>query len=610
MAAKVAPRSISQTAARSTLRTARHDRRIRVRMASSAPPSSSGAIVRRWNDLCGDRHKHLLVDPADQIAQDFAEPMAFGTAGLRAEEGVGWSRMNDITVALSCQGLCEYLQEGQTGPLTVVIGFDGRRGSRQFADAAAAAFVFGGISALVFDAEVPTPLVSYAVRSRGAAAGVVITASHNPKTFNGLKVFWSNGCQIIPPHDTGIAACIDRQTHVWDEPRAGADPAASLETLPSEAEAALWCNAVAARWCTGNASSPSSSSASAPDRLDVVYTPLHGVGAPFVAAMFDAFGLPPFHPVPAQMAPDASFPTVTFPNPEEGDDVWDLSFAQADAVGAHVCLANDPDADRFCAAERDASEVGGWRVFSGNDIGLLLADWCWRTQGKAMQTESPEREVAMLSTAVSSRMLQSMARAEGFRFEETLTGFKWLSHRSLDLEEEGAHVLFAYEEAIGYMFGGNGVLDKDGVTAAAVFMELVREVYGAGNTLTHTLDQLQTRYGRRQYLQGYFRIDDTMRPPPEIFETLRESFPDDVGGMAVRSVRDMGTGLDTAEGDGRTRLPWREGDLMVTLRFDEDGFCCLRASGTEPKLKYYIDLAGGAGDPEDVKAWIVSLTKP
>ncbi len=160
------------------------------------------------------------------------------------------------------------------------------------------------------------------------------------------------------------------------------------------------------------------------------------------------------------------------------------------------------------------------------------------------------------------------------------------------------------------MFGGNGVLDKDGVTAAAVFMELVREVYGAGNTLTHTLGQLQTRYGRRQYLQGYFRIDDTMRPPPEIFETLRESFPDDVGGMAVRSVRDMGTGLDTAEGDGRTRLPWREGDLMVTLRFDEDGFCCLRASGTEPKLKYYIDLAGGAGDPEDVKAWIVSLTKP
>ena len=397
---------------------------------------------------------------AAQLQAAFGSRIAFGTAGLRGRMAAGTACMNDLIVVQAAQGLVAYLQE-QLGEATanargLVLGWDhraaGSLNSKRFAALTAHVAASKGMSVVLFEQLVATPLVPFAILARKAAAGVMVTASHNPKADNGYKVYWGNGAQIIPPHDKGIAAAITSNLQPWTAPAELRDVtwdsvvALPQVTLAGDEDISAYIAAVTA----------SQKRQLAPDatKLPVTYTAMHGVGYPFVQAAFESFGLPPPLPVPEQVQPDPTFPTVEFPNPEEGAGALALAMAAAEAGGSRLILANDPDADRLAVAE--AEEDGNWRVFTGNEIAALLAWWTWSQRGEDCP---PPDQCYMLASTVSSKMIGAMARANGFHFEETLTGFKWMGNRAAALQAEGKTVLFSFEEAIGFCLGDT-VLDK------------------------------------------------------------------------------------------------------------------------------------------------------
>ena len=522
----------------------------------------------------GDGHGGAPAAAAE-LEDAFCGRLAFGTAGLRGLTGPGFNRMNHVTVVQTTQGLCRYLERTCPEQLAaggVAIGFDGRHRSDEFARLAASVCVARGVPVHLFARMVPTPLLATCVAEKGAAAGIMVTASHNPKEYNGYKVYWGNGCQIVPPHDAGIAACIEEELPIGPLP----DPAGSPLVADPEAEVgAAYLSAVADSVCFF----PGRFRAAAP----VVYTPLHGVGLRWVEAAFEACGLPAPVPVAEQAAPDPEFPTVRFPNPEEGAGVWDLAIATAERAGARLCVANDPDADRLALCERQPD--GAWRSFTGNEIGALLGDWILRHG----VPEGERARTCFLASTVSSKMLGAVAEAEGFRFEETLTGFKWLGNRALELAAEGCAVPFAFEEAIGFMFGH--LNDKDGVAGACAAAEMAAALAAEGSSLAGRLAELHAAYGCFVGRQGYFLADAPAKTAAVFARIRAEGYPETIGGLRVVGVRDLGTGLDTGKPGGRTDLHWAPGDLMVTYTLEGGGTLTIRVSGTEPKLKYYLEVS-------------------
>lgn len=396
----------------------------------------------------------------DALMAAFGERIAFGTAGLRGPMAAGYACMNDLVVLQAAQGLVAYLKstlgDAAACDRGLVLGWDHRAKaalgitSRRFAAVTALVAAAAGMKVHMYSDLVATPLVPWAVDSLGAAAGIMVTASHNPAGDNGYKVYWGNGAQIIPPHDKGIAAAIAQNLSPWD----------SVTPLLSGGD--LWDTANAQQGVTslGQPMIDSyiqavggrlrRSKDAAPTSVPLVYTAMHGVGYPFVQAAFKAFGLPEPTPTASQVVPDPTFPTVAFPNPEEGAGALAEAMAAADAGGADLILANDPDADRLAVAERDSAVDGGWRVLTGNEIAALLADWVWK--GHAAAGGAGEG-VHMLASTVSSKMLGAMARKHGFAFVETLTGFKWMGNKTAELRAEGQQVLFSFEEAIGFCIG-------------------------------------------------------------------------------------------------------------------------------------------------------------
>eukprot|EP00798_Chlamydomonas_sp_ICE-L_P020798 gene20797-27631_t len=535
-----------------------------------APTSRSLANLWRsqnWKRDLGPDEVDEALQKGDDVATTelLSKRLEFGTAGLGGRMGAGYNRMNHVVIQQTAQGLCSYLQAqvsidvlSQEG---IVVGYDGRHGSYEFACITAAVFASQGIVVHLFSTVVPTPYVAAAVAILGTKAGVMVTASHNPKEYNGYKVYYGNGCQIIPPQDEGIDSAILDNLELWSgtgaERAATGDPYSDIAgRLPGNERLAQAFNAADgapsdSRSIQGIVRDPSQevtteSSGENASAQPVVYTPLHGVGAIPVKEAFRRFGLPAPHIVAEQEHPDPEFPTVVFPNPEEGAGTWALSFRDGDRFNARLLLANDPDADRLAVAESNTQIPGGWQTFSGNEIGILLASWV--EAGKC----------AVLASTVSSKMLSKLAEVEGLHFEETLTGFKWLGNRSIELEKEGYQVLFAFEEAIGFMFG-DMFKDKDGVAAAAVFAEMAAHLYSSGSSVQ---------------------------------QQLQELYKKDLGGLPILSIRDMGTGLDSGEPSGKTSMPWREGDMMITFRLAHGAILTLRASGTEPKLKYYLECSG------------------
>jgi phosphoglucomutase/phosphopentomutase len=358
--------------------------------------------------------------------------------------GAGYSKMNDLTVIQTTQGFCRYLEscfEQTIKKRGVVIGHDARHNSQRFAALAAAVFLSQGIRVYLYHDIVPTPYVPFAVVHYGTVAGIMITASHNPKEDNGYKVYWENGAQIIRPHDSNIAKSIEINLEPW--PQAWDSSLATQSPLrldPLDEVNEKYHQAVSTQCCFNGELNEDT-------KMKFTYSAMHGVGYQFVQRLFSQFGIPEVIPVKEQVTPDPDFPTVKFPNPEEGKSALALSIETANANNSSVILANDPDADRLAVAEKQ--ESGVWHVFTGNEIGTLLGWWAFYNH-KRQHPEQFPGDVYMLASTVSSKMIGSMAQVEGFKFIETLTGFKWMGNQAQELMSQGKTVLFAFEEAIGF----------------------------------------------------------------------------------------------------------------------------------------------------------------
>lgn len=569
-----------------------------------------------------------LLDSGDAAALGaaFDGRLEFGTAGLRGPMGAGFTRMNEVTVMQAAQGVAAYVLETAGAGAAVVVGFDHRaRGaitSRRFALITAAACLAKGLKVHLFSRLTCTPLVPFSTVRLGAAAGVMVTASHNPAADNGYKLYGSNGSQIIAPVDKRIAALIAQHAAPWPEAGyaaavdvGGAGEAALVERCsdPAGEMVPAYLAAVSGALCRHRGANGDASLA----RPGITYTAMHGVGTPYAAAMLEAFALPAFTRTAAQVEPDAAFPTVAYPNPEEGAGALALAMATADAAGDQLILANDPDADRLAVAEwvpeggdgawrkRAPGEAGGaWRVFTGNEIGALLAAWAWRCH---VEAGGRGEGAVMLASTVSSKFLGAMARAEGFTFEETLTGFKWMGNQMAEHEAAGRTVLFSFEEAIGFACG-TVVRDKDGVSAAAVCAEMAGVLAREGLTLAGQLKRLGDKYGHFVSNNGYLFVDAPAKTAAIFARLTNEGhYWAKLGGaggppLAITAIRDLRGpgGYDSERPGGVPGLPTSSGSYMITFKFSNGAVATLRTSGTEPKLKWYSELAGP--DPAAARA--------
>ncbi|WP_370085141.1 phospho-sugar mutase [Streptacidiphilus sp. MAP12-16] len=485
-----------------------------------------------------------------RLSERFSGTLQFGTAGLRGEMGAGPMRMNRAVVIRAAAGLAAYVKRGGAHGL-VVIGYDARHKSYDFARDTAAVMVGAGLNAALLPGPLPTPVLAFAVRHLGAAAGVMVTASHNPPRDNGYKVYLSGdlkGSQIVPPHDAGIAAEIDAVRSLNDVPLAtdGWDVLAEAEILePYLSRAASVVDP------------------HTPRDLSVVYTPLHGVGRDTLLSAFKRAGFPTPSTVTAQGDPDPDFPTVSFPNPEE-PGAMDLAFRTAASLGPDIVVANDPDADRLAVAVPAHGTATGWRMLRGDEVGALLAT----------HLVSKRAEGTFATTIVSSSLLSRIAAAAGLPYAETLTGFKWISRA------EGLR--YGYEEALGYCVDPEAVRDKDGISAALSIAELAAGLKESGRTLADLLDDLALTHGLHATDQLSVRVAD-LKLIGNAMARLREQPPRALAGLRVDSAEDLEQGsADLPPTDGlRYRL---SGDAVSSARV------VVRPSGTEPKLKCYLEV--------------------
>jgi phosphomannomutase len=532
-------------------------------------------VTRRWiegdPDPATRRALQTLVDDADQagLARAMGEPLTFGTAGIRGEVGPGSGRMNRATVIRTTRGLADHLllQHGGVPEAAVAIGFDARPDSRTFAEDAAGVLAAAGIEVRYFPEVTPTPLVAFAAKHFGAPAAVVITASHNPPADNGYKVYDSNAAQIIPPTDAEIAGAIAEVGPARDVPRIESVFAGHSDLVSPMPEGIIDHYR---RELDAARPNPQTSD------LKIVYTPLHGVGGKILTAMCIWAHHTGLITVPGQSEPDGAFPTVTFPNPEE-PGALDLALELAGEVGADLVLANDPDADRLAAA---VPLHGEWRLLTGNELGALLGDYVLRYWH---HSEPP----IIVNSVVSSPMLSRIAAGRGAVHETTLTGFKWIINAGLALEQQGSgRFAFGYEEALGYSVGRT-VRDKDGISAAIVMADLAAEEAAAGRGPIDRLHDLWDEVGLWVSTQ-----QSIVRTGAEGQEALLAAVdrlgagpPSELSGTTITSVTDYRVGDEA-------RPPWLGAQELIELALGEEGRILVRPSGTEPKLKIYVDLSG------------------
>ncbi|KAL8713887.1 MAG: hypothetical protein Q9220_002033 [cf. Caloplaca sp. 1 TL-2023] len=524
----------------------------------------------------------------DRLSTHGYKGLSFGTAGLRAPMGAGFARLNSLTIIQTSQGLAEYLISSFVGTHVagIVVGHDARHNSEKFAELAATVFENKGIKVWWFEGVVHTPLVPFAVKTLEAMAGIMITASHNPAQDNGYKVYDRSGCQINSPVDTHIAASITQNL----EPRTWSRQASPLREPISISMKGEYFSSLKRQ-----IKPPESNSRQVP----FIYTPMHGVGFSYMVSAADVAGMKgSMITVREQVQPDPNFPTVRYPNPEE-KGALDLAIQTANKYNVSLILANDPDADRFAAAEK-VDNV--WHQFTGDQMGALLADWTVSSLSSPVTADD-----VLLTSAVSSEMLKFMAKAKGFSVVETLTGFKWLGNVARQLQESGKRVHFAYEEALGYMFP-ELVHDKDGIAAAVIFLQ-------ASASWGSPWAKLQHLYGE----YGYFNTVNTYWRSPNLqktqaaFERVRslgQPYPDLVGSRRVIRWRDLTKGYDSSTEKNVPDLPASASTQMITCWLDgqgsDDGIrFTVRASGTEPKIKIYLECRAKRQESAQIGAFQV-----
>lgn len=504
--------------------------------------------------------------------------------------------MNELVIIQTSQGLAKYLislygsESAASGG--VVIGHDARHNSRVFAERTAGAFIQAGFKVYLFGKIVPTPFIPFAIQLLKTVAGVVVTASHNPKDDNGYKVYFSNGAQIISPHDSKIQESILKNLEPWNE--------AWNNELVKQTEDPY--TKVADAYFAHLKSFLGDSHYIKRTKLSITFTALHGVGHVFMDRAFRELAFPSFQPVPEQMEPDPEFPTVQFPNPEEGKGVLLLSFKTADENNSTLIVANDPDADRCAVAEKSGPDAS-WRVFNGDELGALLGWWCWfilkeRNSDNTGNGQVKPSDCYMFSSTVSSKILNSYAKKEGFNFVETLTGFKWMGNKADELIKSGKKVIFAFEEAIGFMCDPCAVKDKDGISAcvlAAQMAAYLDETYG--RTLSDHLRHIYKEYGFHTSNNSYFLCYEKATIDA-IFSRICSPYPTSIGPYNVSRVRDLNKCFDSSKRDHKPDLPCSSSSYMVTLYLDNGIVLTIRTSGTEPKIKYYSEAIGEEGDED------------
>lgn len=526
----------------------------------------------------------------EEINKLLSKRINFGTAGLRGTMGPGYACMNDLVIIQTAQGFLNYLIKTDENLLKeggIVIGYDGRHNSRRWAELTAAIFIHAGYSAKLFSTVCPTPFIPYTIRQFKCASGVMVTASHNPKDDNGYKVYGSNGAQIISPVDEQVQASILENLEPletsWDT------SILSKSSLLTDPRADIFCRYTDVIY---KEISEESKNLNKKMNLLFTYTPMHGVAYDFIERIFKVINVN-FEVVQEQKDPHPDFPTVKFPNPEEGKESLDLSFKTADAKGSTIILANDPDADRLAVAEKNP-QTGSWKVFNGNEIGALLGWWLFNSF-KKKNPDFPLEKVYMLCSTVSSMILKTMSKKEGFKFLDTLTGFKWLGNKALELEQQGNKVIFCFEEAIGFLVTTQ-VLDKDGISAAAQLATMASYIYSQNKTLDIQLTEIFDTYGLHISCNSYY-ICHEPSIIKEIFTQIRNArgentYPESIlnGKYKITSVRDLTTGYDNNQPDNKAILPVSAASEMITFTFENGLVCTLRTSGTEPKVKYYTEL--------------------
>lgn len=497
-----------------------------------------------------------------ELDDAFNGTLEFGTAGLRGKVGPGSNRMNVVVVARAAAGLARYLDERGGG--AVVIGHDARTDSDLFAAATAQILSGAGLSVMMLPAHLPTPVLAFAVRRLGCAAGVMVTASHNPAADNGYKVYLADGSQLVAPADEEISR------HIADVTALG-----PVADLPHGDEWVTLGDDLVAQYV---AKAGALVEAGPPLHLRIVYTPLHGVGGELFLRVLEEAGFSEPVVVEEQFAPDARFPTVAFPNPEE-PGAMDLALRTARMAAGDLLLAHDPDADR-CAVGVPTED--GWRMLTGDEVGSLLGWWI------AAGNRRLSRRGVLAQSIVSGTMLEAIARDANLDYEQTLTGFKWIG-RVPDL-------MYGYEEALGYCVDPNGVRDKDGITAALMVAEMAARLKSWNTTLLQVLDDLASEYGVHATRQVSVRVSDLARIPA-IMSALRAEPPTEIGGVAVTAAEDLsqpGSGLPPTD--------------ALRYQLASGGRVIIRPSGTEPKIKCYLqsvvpvpegDLASARATAED-----------
>ncbi|MGF1754559.1 phospho-sugar mutase [Vibrio makurazakiensis] len=505
----------------------------------------------------------------DELNDRFKQRLEFGTAGLRGKVGCGPNRMNRLVIQETATGLGHYLVDNIENACSrgVVIGYDGRTDSERFALDTAAVLTALGIKVYLTHAVAATPIVAFGIKHFNAAAAVVVTASHNPPEYNGFKVYWENGAQIIPPHDSGIAAEIQ---------------IASTKPIPlmclSDAEKKgdlVWLKEdyYQSYRDTINAS-PFINLPIQYQALTVAYTAMHGVGAQMAEDLMHDNDFTNFFSVAEQKDPDGTFPTVNFPNPEE-DGAMDLVLSLAESIDADIACANDPDADRFAAAVKQAS--GGYKMLSGDQVGVLLAHY--------LLSLPHEKQQLVGNSIVSSTLLEKVAKSHKATYFQTLTGFKWLANVGMQLEDDNNEFLFAYEEALGYTIGTQ-VRDKDGLSALVAFSQLVAQLKKEDKTVWDQLAAISFQHGVHVNDQHSLALNPES---PPIGNKLRAQPPKTIAGIKIAVIEDLQASLRFNIGGNTEAINLPASDVLIYHL--ENGYrIIVRPSGTEPKLKVYYEV--------------------
>ena len=526
-----------------------------------------------------------IADDPNEIEERFYRDLEFGTGGLRGIIGAGTNRMNLYTVRKATQGLANYILKEHGEKKGVAIAFDSRNMSPEFAEEAALCLAANGIRAYIFPSLRPTPMLSFALRELGCTAGIVVTASHNPPEYNGYKVYWEDGAQITFPRDREIISEVNAITdysRVRTMTRQDAEEAGLYRVIGPEVDDAYIENlkklVIHPEILREEAAG-----------LKIVYTPLHGTGNLPVRRVLSELGFSQVYVVKEQELPDGSFPTVSYPNPED-KNAFTLAIRLAEEVDADLILATDPDADRLGVYAKD-SRTGEYVGFTGNMSGMLILEYIL-SQKKAMGT-LPENG-AVVTTIVSGKMSRAITEEYGTDLIETLTGFKYIGEQIKFFEQNHRHeYVFGYEESYGCLIGTHA-RDKDAVAAVMALCETAAWCKHQGRTLCGQMENLYQRYG--YFKEGLSTItlkgQEGVRKIGEIMERIRKEVPEQIGGFPVTQFRDYREDvlLDLAAKEKRkTGLPKSN---VLYFEMGKDAWCCVRPSGTEPKIKFYIGVKG------------------